>query len=447
MSGREPGWIEALSENWSGPLQLRVRGRSMWPTLQPGDQVTVEPATVDDLRPGDWVLLEGQEGLFLHRLLGFDKKGALLTKGDGHRAPDAPWPPQALRGRAVALSRQGQTIPISSSSMRERVKTIIHRLMATAWSLVRRAGFLILLFALTPAIAKAAVELISFEATPTGKSVRVTWVTASEVDMLGFDLQRATAPDAEYLSIVFVWAEGEIVGASYEHIDTDVEFGQTYYYRLEAVETDEDSEFHGPISVTIPFPTPTPPSAPPPPPPAATSTPTPTRGPTSTPPTGTPPTSTPTRTPTPTPTPTRTATRTPTRTPMPGGDDENTPTETAPSTSTQTPAAEQATVIATIVSEPGIDSAGATATFDIDLTSQSTKPPALIAQATAISPTASGRPQPSPSPDSSEPRPTRSTAEGRDSSSPWGLVLALITAGGVLILLGGLGLWWMRQKK
>jgi hypothetical protein len=109
MDGREFEWIGALSENWSGPLQLRVRGRSMWPTLRPGDQVTVEPATADDLRPGDWVLLQRHEGLFLHRLLGFTKRGALLTKGDGHRAPDAPWPPQALRGRAVALSRQGRT--------------------------------------------------------------------------------------------------------------------------------------------------------------------------------------------------------------------------------------------------------------------------------------------------------------------------------------------------
>jgi hypothetical protein len=416
----------------------------MWPTLRPGDQVTVEPATADDLRPGDWVLLQRHEGLFLHRLLGFTKRGALLTKGDGHRAPDAPWPPQALRGRAVALSRQGRTILISSSSLRERVKTTIHRLLATAWSLVRRAGFLILLFALTPAIARAAVELISFEATPIGKSVRVTWVTGSEVDMLGFDLQRATAPEAEYLSIVFVWAKGEIVGASYEHTDTDVEYGQTYYYQLEAIESDEDSEFHGPISITVPFPvtdtptpSPSPSPGPPPPPPAVTSTPTP--GPTSTPPTGTPPTSTPTHTPT--------RTRTPTYTPTAGGGNENTPTETVPPTFTQTPMPERAIVVVTVMPEPEIDLSNATVTPGSDPTPQPTAPPALVARTTAISPTESERPQPSPTPGSSEIQPTRSTANGKGSSFPWGLIPALTVAAGILILLGGLGLWWMRQNK
>jgi hypothetical protein len=410
----------------------------MWPTLQPGDQVTVEPVTIGDLQPGDWVLLQGREGLFLHRLLGFTREGALLTKGDGHRAPDAPWPPEALRGRAVAISRQGKTIPVSSSSLRQRVQTTMHRLMAAAWSLARRVGFLALLLVVTPAIARAAVVLISFEATPVGQSVYVTWVTASEVDMLGFDLQRATAPDAEYQSIVFVWAEGDIVGASYAHTDTDVKYGQTYYYRLKAIENDEDSEFHGPISVTVPFPvtstptpTPTPTRRAPPPPPPVTASPSPTPTPTPTPPTGTPPTPTPTRTPTRTPAGTGSADNTPTQTPTP----------TPPKASTAGPSL--ATVAAT--SAAGLASSDATTTPPASQPTGS--PPSVPIAGATISPTAGGRPNPSPSPFPTAPSSSHTTTSEKGTSWPWGLILVLVLLGCGLLALGGWGYWRTRDKK
>ena len=47
-------------------------------------------------------------------------------------------------------------------------------------------------------------------------------------------------------------ARGDIVGAYYEHIDPDVEVGETYYYRLEALEVTGAYELHGPISATLP---------------------------------------------------------------------------------------------------------------------------------------------------------------------------------------------------
>ena len=53
MMGKELGWVEVLNGDWAGPLCLRVHGRSMWPTLRPGDQVTVEPASPSDLQTGD----------------------------------------------------------------------------------------------------------------------------------------------------------------------------------------------------------------------------------------------------------------------------------------------------------------------------------------------------------------------------------------------------------
>jgi len=73
----------------------------------------------------------------------------------------------------------------------------------------------------------------------------------------------------------FIPAEGDLGGAMYEYIDDDVQAGTTYYYKLEAVETNGSSEFHGPVSARMPLPgedaTPTPTPSP-----TATSTPAPT---------------------------------------------------------------------------------------------------------------------------------------------------------------------------
>jgi hypothetical protein len=437
MGNGNSSWIEALDDNWSGTLRLRVKGHSMWPTLHSGDQVTVESVAVADLRAGDLVLLRNQEGLFLHRLLGFTRGGLLLTKGDGHRAPDTPWSSQALLGRATALSRRGKTVAISRSSIGERARTVIHRLIATVWSLLHHVGLLILLLAIPTVAVSAAVTLISFETTLVGDDVLVTWETASEAGTSGFFIQRKL-PEEDYQRISgLIQAYGDIIGATYAYTDTTVEKGNTYYYRLEDVQADTSSIFHNPISITIPLPpSPTPPpTSPPPPPPPVTLSPKPTStpAPTSTPPTGTPPTATPTRT--------------PTRTPVPSDGGGDTPTKTPTPAPTQVPTAEPSTAIVTATPEPDVKPSAATTTPDFGPAAQPTETPAAVAQATAVSPTVNRRPPPSPSPASTSTSLTHSsTANSKGSPFPWGLILALIATAGVLILLGGLGLWWMRQR-
>ena len=270
MVDRSGLWVEALDGGWSGPLRLRVRGRSMWPSLRPGDQVTVEPISLGSLRAGDWVVVREREGLILHRFLGLTRDGFLLTKGDGLRRPDPARSPDDLLWRAVALSREGRTIPVSSTALRERTRTTLHRLVATTWSLLRRVGLLILFVALVPAIVNAAVTLVSFEATGEAQVIRITWETASEVDTLAFYVKRSLQESGEYQPISeIIPAMGDVVGAYYEHTDASVEIGTTYYYELEAMDTSGGSELFGPISATLLLPT--------------TDTPTPTLTPTSTP--------------------------------------------------------------------------------------------------------------------------------------------------------------------
>ncbi|MEA3397169.1 MAG: S24/S26 family peptidase, partial [Chloroflexota bacterium] len=221
MAKRDLPWVEMLTGSWSGPLRLRVRGLSMTPTLRPGDEVLTEPVEAAALHPGDWIVVQANGGPFIHRFLGCTPEGQLLTKGDAHRAPDPPWPPEALLGRAVALSRAGETLPVASSSLRERTKTQWHRLLAAVWSLGQRAGLLACLLALLlPLTVGAAVTLVSFEAQPQENSIFITWETASEVNMSGFYVQRGLHEAGPYERLPigetpdFIGAEGDIIGAT-----------------------------------------------------------------------------------------------------------------------------------------------------------------------------------------------------------------------------------------
>ena len=79
-------------------MRIRVRGRSMLPTLADGDHVDVSlaPATP---RPGDVVLFLENGLPILHRVLS-TKRGRLLTQGDASPRPDPPVPLTRVLGIA-----------------------------------------------------------------------------------------------------------------------------------------------------------------------------------------------------------------------------------------------------------------------------------------------------------------------------------------------------------
>jgi hypothetical protein len=129
-----------------------------------------------------------------------------------------------------------------------------------------RSGLLaLLLLGTSVAMVMAAVDLVSFEAAPQSNSILITWETASETDLAGFHIQRAPyitpektdcadIPDLTRINATLIPAEGDIIGDSYAYTDTNAMTGSTYYYCLEAVETDGGRELHGPISATLPWP-------------------------------------------------------------------------------------------------------------------------------------------------------------------------------------------------
>jgi hypothetical protein len=279
MDKYETVWLEVLTDEAANRVRLRVRGRSMTPTLRPGDVIVAEPISAAHLRPGDWVVLRTSMGPVVHRLLRITPDGHLLTKGDGHRAPDPLWAEEAVWGRVVEFEREGHTpAPIDPTTLRERGRTVLHRLVAWAWKGkdVLLPLVLALLLVVSPTLASVDFLEDSFQATYTGEYVQVSWETASEVDTFGFWLYRSTEPDGalDQLTDDIIPAENSIVGAYYTYEDYDVEAGTTYYYTIEVWDDSDQSEY-GPISVDVP---------------AQGTTPT--------------PTNTPTNTPTPTPTPT-----------------------------------------------------------------------------------------------------------------------------------------------
>jgi hypothetical protein len=138
--------------------------------------------------------------------------------------------------------------------------------------------------------AYANVTLVSFTANCLlgQPEVYLEWETATEFDTVGFFIVRSDSATGTFTRISdFIPHEGDtIVGAQYDYVDENVVLGNTYWYKLEELTTNQESEFYGPLSAVSGVP--------------ATDTPTPTR------------TSTATATRTPTSTPTRTPTATPT---------------------------------------------------------------------------------------------------------------------------------------
>lgn len=406
-------WIEC-SATWDGPLEVRVRGDSMKPTLKPGECVHIEPVRVQDLRPGDIVLMRhGHGGGVLHRYLGTTPQGALLTRGDNRRWPDAPWPPEALVGRATAWTRADGTIA-HPDAFAQRINARYRLLAARVWRALYHLrallSFLLALF-LVGGVG-AAVTITKFTATYESGKVHLYWETASEVDLIGFYVSRAVDTPTQYTRITedIIPAEGSLVGAPYSFDDTAIQPGRTYYYMLEAEDTTGSIETHGPVTITIPGPTLTPTPGP---------SPTPTRTPTP----GPSPTPTRTSTPGPSPTPTRT------RTPAPAVTPTRTPTPLPVSTPMRT-----VTPLPGVTPSPTVTQGATT----LPPSAEMTPAPGVTASPTSTpSATLPGAPTEAPTPTRIPVTPTPTPA-----AAPTGLLVVMLLAG----VLGGLAFWWRRRR-
>ena len=92
------------------------------------------------------------------------------------------------------------------------------------------------------------ITLVSFTATYQNEYVLIEWKTDMELNNAGFNIWRSEAAASGYFKIndSFIPAEGS--GYQYSFIDDAVVTGNTYYYKLEDIDLDGISTFHGPVS-------------------------------------------------------------------------------------------------------------------------------------------------------------------------------------------------------
>ena len=97
------------------------------------------------------------------------------------------------------------------------------------------------------------VDLSTFTATPKFSKIILQWSTASEIDNAGFSLYRSESENGEYIKIndSLIPAQGNSTqGAFYEFVDKDVKNRKIYYYKLEDIDVNGVSTFHGPVTAT-----------------------------------------------------------------------------------------------------------------------------------------------------------------------------------------------------
>ena len=98
-----------------------------------------------------------------------------------------------------------------------------------------------------------AVDLIDFRAEEIDGLVSLFWETSTELNNMGFNLYRSTAPDGARTKVnaELVPGRGTGIGGSYSLTESAPLTDGTYYYWLEDVEYDFSTREHGPVRLTI----------------------------------------------------------------------------------------------------------------------------------------------------------------------------------------------------
>lgn len=115
-----------------GKLQLRVRGWSMFPSVQPGDTLIVDRTPVEAVAEGDIVLFGRDSRFFAHRVVKKDNCAGtteVLTRGDAMTVSDPPVSKNELLGRVSFIVRNGRLFePNKSLGLSQRfVATLLGR--------------------------------------------------------------------------------------------------------------------------------------------------------------------------------------------------------------------------------------------------------------------------------------------------------------------------------
>jgi signal peptidase I len=95
--------ISGLKEKDS--FRFKVTGNCMWPLIQKGDWVFIEPILTDPrIQTGQMVLMDRGMDFVVHRLVGINHS-EIITHGDWARFPDPPVKRERILGKVILIER------------------------------------------------------------------------------------------------------------------------------------------------------------------------------------------------------------------------------------------------------------------------------------------------------------------------------------------------------
>lgn len=110
---------EVLAANHT--IRMQALGTSMLPSIWPGDVLSIEPRTGDEIVPGDIVLVARQSRFFIHRVV--EKRDSYwITRGDSLPQNDEPAAEVEVLGKVALIHKKsGVVFPKSQVSLPNRM--------------------------------------------------------------------------------------------------------------------------------------------------------------------------------------------------------------------------------------------------------------------------------------------------------------------------------------
>lgn len=148
----EDRWTALVTHALSAGLTVRctATGQSMEPAVRDGETIVVEPVNTNDLATGMVILARAGGRELAHRVVQVerDAAGAVIgvrTRGDAVAGDDPPVLPADVRGRVVAVARDGRdvTVPLVPASPGRLMEWIVAAavlgllIMALTWARTR----------------------------------------------------------------------------------------------------------------------------------------------------------------------------------------------------------------------------------------------------------------------------------------------------------------------
>jgi len=101
--------VLSLALNTAYPIAA-ISSNSMWPVLERGDLILIEGAKKDDIKIGDVIVYEVENGFIIHRVTKLMDE-SLITKGDANTAFDQPIKYDKVVGKTINLGDSPVAVP------------------------------------------------------------------------------------------------------------------------------------------------------------------------------------------------------------------------------------------------------------------------------------------------------------------------------------------------